>query len=137
MDYAINRIIAMSHFNDLLNLYNTDNMDYTDSDESSEEENVQQVPRTPKRYIRDGQNPFEFYGETEFKRRFRFSKHSIIHGILPRIRNNLLKVNNRGLPISPEFQLLICLRFYATASFQVSLVSANCTSSLVLTKNNS
>lgn len=41
-------------------------------------------------------------------------------GILPLIEDKLKKTNNRGLPISPVLQLLICLRFYSTASFQVS-----------------
>lgn len=77
------------------------------------------IVRAPKRYIRDLQNPFEFYNNVEFKRRFRFSKNSILEGILPRIEEALQKPNNRGLPIPPVFQLLICLRFYATASFQV------------------
>ncbi|EZA54569.1 Putative nuclease HARBI1 [Ooceraea biroi] len=31
----------------------------------------------------------------------------------------LVKINNRGLPIPPVLQLLIRLRFYASASFQV------------------
>jgi len=76
--------------------------------------------RVPKRYIRDNQNPFEVYNEREFKRRFRFSKNSVLFGILPLIEEGLAKINNRGLPISPVLQLLICLRFYSTASFQVS-----------------
>lgn len=73
----------------------------------------------PKRYIRDMQNPFEYYNNVEFKRRYRFSKHSILQGILPKIYEPLAKINNRGLPKCPEFQLLTCLRFYATASYQV------------------
>lgn len=40
-------------------------------------------------------------------------------GILPLIEEGLVKINNRGLPISPALQLLIALRFYATGSFQV------------------
>lgn len=87
---------------------------------SSEEEEEEEIVRIGKRYIRDGQNPFEFYNEQEFKRRFRFSKHSVMFGILPLIEDRLTKANNRGLPITPVLQLLICLRFYSTASFQVS-----------------
>lgn len=86
---------------------------------SSGEEEEMQI-RFPKRYIRDGQNPFEFYNEWEFKRRFRFAKDSVMFRILPLIEEGLSKVNNRGLPIAPVLQLLISLRFYATASFQVS-----------------
>lgn len=78
-----------------------------------------EVIRIPKRYIRDANNPFELYYESEFKRRFRFSKESILYGILPKIEQYLTKINNRGLPISPAIQLLVCLRFYGSASFQV------------------
>lgn len=88
--------------------------------ENIDGENIRAI-RVPKRYIRDGENPFEFYDDTEFKRRFRFSKESILYGILPKIEENLTKINNRGLPISPAIQLLICLRFYASASFQIVL----------------
>lgn len=95
--------------------------DLHDEIEFEEEGAVIQIIGAPKRYIRDGQNPFEFYSNLEFKRRFRFSKDSVLHGILPLIDDKLRKVNNRGLPVSPVIQLLICLRFYATASFQVSL----------------
>src|SRR5580765_4273475 len=85
---------------------------------SSDEEEVEEIlMRAPKRYLRDYQNPFEFYSEWEFKRRFRFSKNSVMFGILPLV--GLARINNRGLPISPILQLLICLRFYSTASFQV------------------
>jgi len=41
-------------------------------------------------------------------------------GILPLIEEGLAKINNRGLPIPPVMQLLVCLRFYSSASFQVS-----------------
>jgi len=75
--------------------------------------------RAPKRCIRDNQNPFEFFNEWEFKRRFRFSKNSVMFGTLSLIEKRLAKMNNRGLSISPVIQLLICLRFYSTASFQL------------------
>lgn len=78
-----------------------------------------QVERVRKRYIRDGQNPFEFYNNLQFKKRYRFNKDSILYGILPKIEEGLAKINNRSLPIPPVIQLLICLRYYATASFQV------------------
>ncbi|XP_020299384.1 putative nuclease HARBI1, partial [Pseudomyrmex gracilis] len=74
--------------------------------------------RVPKRYIRDWINPFQFYSNREFKRRFRFNKESILYGILPKIEEGLANINNRGLPVPPVFQVLICLRFYATGSFQ-------------------
>lgn len=83
------------------------------------EEREENIVRVPKRYIRDGHNPFQFYDEKEFKRRFRFSKEAVTHGLLPKVEEGLAKINNRGLPIAPVLQLLVCLRFYATASFQV------------------
>lgn len=83
-----------------------------------DDDNIE-VIRVPKRYIRDGANPFEFYNNLEFKKRFRFSKESVLYGILPMIEEDLIKINNRDLPISPAMQLLTCLRFYASASFQV------------------
>lgn len=77
------------------------------------------INRVPKRYIRDGYNPFQFYDNKEFKRRFRFSKEAVTYGLLPKVEEGLAKVNKQGLPIAPILQLLVCLRFYATASFQV------------------
>jgi len=49
----------------------------------------------------------------------RFSKNLVMIGILPLVEEGLAKINNRGLPIPPILQLLICLRFYSTASFQI------------------
>lgn len=72
-----------------------------------------------RRYIRDAENPFEFYNDTEFQGRFRFSKASVINLLMP-----LLFVNNnrnrRGLPLPPALQIVLALRFYATGNFQVS-----------------
>lgn len=96
------------------------NLEMCDLNFSSDEEEIENLPmRAPKKYLRDYQNPFEVYSEWEFRRRFRFSKHSVMYGILPLIEEGLARINNRGLPISPILQLLICLRFYSTASFQV------------------
>lgn len=81
--------------------------------------------RLPKRYVRDARNPFEWWSEDEFINRYRFRKESIMYYILPRIEEPLRKATRRGLPIPPIKQILICLRFYATASFQVSLNSIN------------
>lgn len=84
---------------DIPNLQNINAIE--DINFSSEEEEEDIRLRAPKRYIRDGQNPFEFYNEWEFKRRFRFKKESVMHCILPLIEEGLIKVNNRGLPIAP------------------------------------
>lgn len=94
-------------------------IDFIREEEEREEEYNIQI-RVPKRYIRDAENPFDLYNEWEFKRRFRFTKDSVMFGILPLIEEGLAKVNNRGLPIPPIIQLLVCLRFYSSASFQVS-----------------
>jgi len=83
-------------------------------------EDVQEIVRIPKRYIRDKENPVEFYSEKEFRSRYRFSKAMVVEVLLPLIVHRFVRVNNRGLPISPLIQLLTCLRFYATGSFQVS-----------------
>lgn len=76
----------------------------------------------PKRYLRDGSNPFEYFYEEAFGCRFRFSKECIMYRLLPIIEEDLQKVNNRGLPVSPVLQLLMGLRFYASGSYQVSLI---------------
>lgn len=52
------------------------------------------------------------------KNDFDFLKKSIMFEILPLVEG-LAKINNKGLPISSVLQLLITLKFYATASFQV------------------
>lgn len=94
-------------------------LDLQDLNNIPNPEEEERLIRAPKRYIRDGHNPFEFYNEVEFKRRFRFSKEAVMYGLLPKVEEDLTKINNRGLPITPVLQLLVCLRFYATASFQV------------------
>ena len=38
--------------------------------------------RVIRRYIRDVQNPFEYYDEDNFKRRFQFNKDSVLYAIL-------------------------------------------------------
>ncbi|CAG9109077.1 unnamed protein product [Plutella xylostella] len=73
--------------------------------------------RLPKVYIRDAQDPFQTPIES-FKKRFRFCQDSVIY-ITNLIRAHLQKVDNRGLPIAPEIAVLLTLRFYATASFQI------------------
>lgn len=75
--------------------------------------------RVRKIYIRDVQNPMEFYDDREFRLRYRFQKETVAYIILPLINERLQKFNNRGLPIPPILQLLTCLRFYATCNYQV------------------
>lgn len=78
--------------------------------------------KLPKRYIQDYSNPFEFFYEKAFKKRFKFSKEAIMYYILPIIEDNLAKNSNRGLPVSPILQLLMALRFYATGNYQVNKI---------------
>lgn len=74
----------------------------------------------PRRYLRDQMNPFEYFNEEQFKKRYRFSKDVVGVYLLPKVILNLEKPTKRGLPISPQLQLLIALRFYATGCFQVN-----------------
>jgi len=46
-----------------------------DIEDVEDVENVEFVLQ--KRYIRDGENPFEFYDNLQFKKRYRFNKDSI------------------------------------------------------------
>jgi hypothetical protein len=67
----------------------------------------------PRRYLRDMENPMEFYREDEFIRRYRFRKIIVVE-ILELFADDLQRVNNRGLPVPPMLQLVITLRYYAT-----------------------
>ena len=78
----------------------------------------------PKTYIRDADNPFEMRAD-KFQKRYRFYQDSVLY-ITSLIRGDLEKVDRRGLPIAPEIAVLLTLRFYATASFQVSLSKLFC-----------
>lgn len=72
-----------------------------------------------RRYLRDAENPLEFYNHEQFQKRFRFTKETVIEVLLPTI-GLVPKKTNTGLPILPIYQLLIALRFYATGNFQVT-----------------
>ncbi|XP_066588409.1 putative nuclease HARBI1 [Prorops nasuta] len=87
------------------------------SDDEFEAENVNIT--APRRYIRDVENPIEYYDDIPFQKRYRFTKEAVMDILLPMVNEQLKKVNNRGLPVTPLMQLLITLRFYATSSFQV------------------
>ncbi|KAJ8917007.1 hypothetical protein NQ315_012924, partial [Exocentrus adspersus] len=70
-------------------------------------------------FIRDAQNPLQFFNTQEFKLRYRFRKEVVLDVLLPLVNQCLTKQNKRGLPIPPVMQLLTCLRFYATSNFQL------------------
>jgi len=99
-----------------------DHIDLDDIDDIEDIPDIQNVEDIQRKvYIRDFVNPFEFFNEKEFKRRFRFSKNIVRNLLLPRILHGLEKNILRGLPVDPAIQLLIALRFYATGCFQVGV----------------
>jgi hypothetical protein len=76
--------------------------------------------RAPKKYIRDASNPIEDMDDFNFKKRYRFTKETIMH-VLRLFLDDLIKPYNRGLPVPVVIQLLTALRFYATSNMQVRL----------------
>ncbi|CAI6367790.1 unnamed protein product [Macrosiphum euphorbiae] len=92
----------------------------TDSDSSnSDDEMVLDVlfylPRP--RFFRDRSNPLEDFDDFDFKSRFRLSKETFVF-LLHLIGNDLRRSTNRSFAISPEIQILVTLRYYATGTFQ-------------------
>ena len=83
-----------------------------------ENEDVEREPQLPRRYIRDADNPLEFYNENQFVKRYRFSKNTVSESILPLVQFRKQRTQ-RGLPLPPILQILCALRFYATGDFQV------------------
>ena len=67
-----------------------------------------------------GKIPLNFIMKKNLKNVIDLIKDSVLRGILPKIEEGLAKINKRGLPIVPHFQLLVALRYYASASFQVT-----------------
>ena len=61
-----------------------------------------------------------------------FNKDSVLHGILPKIEEGLAKINKRGLPIVPHFQLLVALRYYASTVVGDSMQVAQATISRIV-----
>ncbi|KAJ8678450.1 hypothetical protein QAD02_014237 [Eretmocerus hayati] len=80
--------------------------------------------RLPKRYVRDAQNPFEWYRGSEFTGRYGFLKDAVMNVILPLIRVRLDHWNNRGLPVPAQLQVLMGLRFYRTGYFAIDVLAA-------------
>lgn len=59
----------------------------------------------------------QYFTNTEFKNRFRFSKTSVDY-LLELIEDDLHQLDGRGCPLSPRQQLMLTLRYYATGCFQ-------------------
>jgi len=68
------------------------------------------------RRIRDLSNPLEAYGCLEFREKFRFTKYTVIHVILPLVQEELKSFH--GCQLIPILQLLVGLRFFACGAFQ-------------------
>ncbi|XP_025018167.1 putative nuclease HARBI1 [Tetranychus urticae] len=58
------------------------------------------------------------FDDFEFKKRFRMNKETF-HVLLDLIKDEIEIFGKRNHPVSPENQLLIALRFFATGSFQI------------------
>ncbi|XP_063230960.1 uncharacterized protein LOC134535669 [Bacillus rossius redtenbacheri] len=71
----------------------------------------------PRRYLRDVDNPLEFYSNSEFFRRFRFSKETVTDVIVPLVTQD--NGENRGLPVPTIIKVTTALRFYGSNSFQI------------------
>ncbi len=69
-----------------------------------------------RRVFRERPDYFEMYNGTEFSQRFRLSKNTA-RFIINDIRGTLQPNTNRNHPVPPTLQVL-CLRYYATGSYQ-------------------
>ena len=69
------------------------------------------------RVFRDWENPFESSDYIDLYTRYRFRRHEILQ-ILEEIKPEIKHRTNRNCAVTPENQILLALRFYATGSFQ-------------------
>ena len=69
------------------------------------------------RHLRGRLNPLKEYDDGNFRRRFRLRKDSAIT-LTDILKDDLQHQTRRELPLTPLQQVLVTLRFYATASFQ-------------------
>lgn len=83
----------------------------------ADEINADALEHIPPRVVRDRGNPMEEYNDSEFLRRYRFSKRAVqqLLAKLP-LREN---TDARGCPLPPLLQLLVVLRFYGAGTFQI------------------
>lgn len=73
--------------------------------------------KVPQRPLRDMTNPVEMFSDEEFKKRYSFSKETVLH-ILELIVHGLERSSNRGKPVPPLIELLITMKFMTTGTFQ-------------------
>ena len=69
---------------------------------------------TETRLLRERINPFHHFRDEEFRMRYRMSKGSV-YTLLQQVVNELEYGHNRNEPIPAPIQLMMALRFYATA----------------------
>ena len=69
-------------------------------------------------HMRERVDYFDYWDENEFFDRYRVSKRTA-REVLSLIRDKLEPKSNRKCNISPEMKFLLCLRFFATGSFQI------------------
>ncbi|KAK5643423.1 hypothetical protein RI129_007268 [Pyrocoelia pectoralis] len=69
-------------------------------------------------YLRDNKNPLEWYSNTEQMQKVRFSRHTIMHIIMPLVYPLRENINNRGVPVPPILKIYYALRFFATGSYE-------------------
>ncbi|XP_064485838.1 putative nuclease HARBI1 [Ornithodoros turicata] len=73
----------------------------------------------PSRYYpRDSTDPFVALNDKQFHDRFRLMKHTV-YDLLLVIEKHLEFTSDRNSSVPPIRQLLICLRFYASGTFQI------------------
>lgn len=79
---------------------------------------VDDEPR--ERIVQPRNNLLDELDDVDFKKRFRMNKETVqfLANLLDEIPE---PIDNRNQPISKMNQILICLRFYATGSFQINV----------------
>lgn len=70
------------------------------------------------RIFRDRGNPFDVYDDAELYDRFRFRRHQLLE-IIDDLRQELEHTFHQQGSLSPEMQVLVALRFYASGCFQI------------------
>lgn len=80
---------------------------------------VRDVNRHRRRIIlfKERKNPFALLSESEFKRRYRFSKDTVKF-IISIVKDELKPLQERRNTISCEMQVLITLRYFAKGMYQ-------------------